>query len=71
MKKVGADTGTVRKSLEERIADSPKVYGASQVYMSSSLNGILKGAQREAAQMKDEYVGVEHLLIALWQNRVS
>ncbi len=68
LKKVGADTGTVRKSLEKRIADSPKVYGASQVYMSSSLDGILKGAQREATQMKDEYVGVEHLLIALGQD---
>jgi len=68
LKKVGADTGAVRKSLEKRIADSPKVYGASQVYMSSSLNGILRGAQREATQMKDEYVGVEHLLIALCQD---
>ena len=68
LKKVGADTGAVRKSLEKRIADSPKVYGANQVYMSSSLNGILKGAQQEATQMKDEYVGVEHLLIALGQD---
>ncbi len=68
LKKVGADTGAVRKSLEKRIADSPKVYGASQVYMSSSLNGILKAAQLEATQMKDEYVAVEHLLIALGQD---
>jgi len=68
LKRVGVDTGAVKKSLEKRIADSPKVYGANQVYMSSSLNGILKAAQREATQMKDEYVGVEHLLIALCQD---
>lgn len=68
LKKVGADTETVRNSLRKRISDSPKVYGASQVYMSSSLNGILKAAQQEATQMKDEYVGVEHLLIALGQD---
>jgi len=68
LKKIGTDTGAVRKSLEKRIADSPKVYGASQVYMSSSLDGILRGAQREATQMKDEYVGVEHLFIALCQD---
>ena len=35
---------------------------------SSSLNGILNAAQQEATQMKDEYVGVEHLLIALGQD---
>ena len=68
LKKVGADTGAVRNSLTKKIEDSPKVYGASQTYMSSSLNEVLKGAQREATQMKDEYVGVEHLLIALGQD---
>ncbi len=39
LKKVGADTETVRNSLRKRISDSPKVYGASQVYISVSVCG--------------------------------
>jgi len=68
LKKIGADTNNIRNSLVKNIEDSPKVYGSSQIYLSPSLNDILKNAQREATQMKDEYVGIEHLLIALCQD---
>ncbi len=68
LKKVGADTNSIKSSLKKKIEDSPKVYGSNQAYISPSLNEILKDAQTETTQMKDEYVGIEHLLIALSQH---
>jgi ATP-dependent Clp protease ATP-binding subunit ClpB len=65
LKKVGADTNIIKNSLKKKMEDSPKVYGGDQAYISPSLNEILKNAQAETTQMKDEYVGIEHLLIAL------
>jgi len=68
LKRVGADTNIIKNSLKKKMEDSPKVYGGNQAYISASLNEILKDAQAETTQMKDEYVGIEHLLIALSQH---
>ena len=68
LKKIGADTGIIKNSLKKKMEDSPKVYGSNQVYISPSLNEILKNAQTDTTQMKDDYVGIEHLLIALSQH---
>jgi len=57
----------VRSSIENHLGDLPKVSGAGagQMYMSQRLNRLLDAAEREAANLKDEYVSVEHLLMAL------
>ncbi len=68
LKRVGADTNIIKNSLKKKMEDSPQVYGGNQAYISPSLNEILKKAQAETTQMKDEYVGIEHLLIALSQH---
>ena len=68
LNRVGADTNIIKNSLKKKMEDSPKVYGGNQAYISASLNEILKDAQAETTQMKDEYVGIEHLLIALSQH---
>ncbi len=68
LKRVGADTNIIKNSLKKKMEDSPQVYGGNQAYISASLNEILKDAQAETTQMKDEYVGIEHLLIALSQH---
>ncbi|OQY19603.1 MAG: ATP-dependent chaperone ClpB [Desulfobacteraceae bacterium 4572_35.1] len=44
----------------------PSVSGAAQkIYMSARLDQALTRAQREAEGLKDEYISVEHLLLAL------
>ncbi|GAI38065.1 unnamed protein product, partial [marine sediment metagenome] len=63
-----ADTNIIKNSLQKKMEDSPEVYGGNRAYISPSLNEILKDAQAETTQMKDEYVGIEHLLIALSQH---
>ena len=64
--KLGADPNQLLAAVEDRLRDKPKVYGtATQVGLSAALSQVLQTAQKEAEQMKDEYVSTEHLLIAL------
>ena len=55
--------------LEQALDRLPRVSGpgapAGQVYIAPRVNEILTGAETEAQRMKDEYVSVEHLLLAL------
>jgi ATP-dependent Clp protease ATP-binding subunit ClpB len=57
----------VRTSIENHLADLPKVSGggAGQMYLSQRLSRLLDAAERETSNLKDEYVSVEHLLIAM------
>jgi len=54
------------KDLEEEIKKIPKVYGAgASVYATRRLNKLLLDAEDIAKRFKDEYTGVEHLYLAL------
>ncbi|MDX8412281.1 MAG: ATP-dependent chaperone ClpB [Mariprofundaceae bacterium] len=54
----------IRKELDQR----PRITGgaseAGKVYITQRLNQLLVAAGDEAAQLKDEYISVEHLLFA-------
>jgi ATP-dependent Clp protease ATP-binding subunit ClpB len=64
--KVGAHAARLLAEVERQLSTKPKVYGpATQVGLSAGLAQVLQSAQREAEQMKDEYVSTEHLLLAL------
>jgi len=64
----GADPNVIAAALEKEIARLPKVTGPSgapeQVFVTPRLNTLFADAEKEAAQLKDEYVSVEHFLIA-------
>ncbi len=64
LKKIGIDTRAMRSELQEYLTAQPKVQGA-QLSISPSLDAVLRQAQKEADQFKDEYVSTEHLLLAL------
>ncbi len=60
------DPATLKKGLEDLLEKIPKVSGyEGTLQMSSSLARVLSKAEQEAKQLKDEYVSVEHLLLAL------
>ena len=65
----GADADRLRKSLEAELSRRPRVTGPGtnpgQVSITQRLARVLDTAQREADRLKDEYVSVEHLLLAL------
>lgn len=50
--------------LEELLNSYPKVSG-TQPYLTSATNAVLQQAEKELGQFKDEYISVEHLLLAL------
>jgi ATP-dependent Clp protease ATP-binding subunit ClpB len=69
LEQAGADVDGLREAVEAEIARRPKVTGPGatpgQVYLTRRLAGLLDAAEREAKRLKDEYVSVEHLVLAL------
>ncbi|GLH99821.1 ATP-dependent chaperone ClpB [Phytohabitans aurantiacus] len=65
----GADPDGLRKELEAELNRRPRVSGPGaapgQVFVTQRMSRLLDAAQREAKRLKDEYVSVEHLVIAL------
>jgi len=59
----------LKKQIEEELNRRPSVSGPGaepgKIYVSQRLSRILVAADNEAKRLKDEYVSVEHLLIAL------
>jgi ATP-dependent Clp protease ATP-binding subunit ClpB len=68
LKRAGADPAKVRADVEREVAKIPQVSGpgraGDQVYMTQRLARLLDRAEEEAKALKDEYVSVEHLLLA-------
>ncbi|HWF25091.1 MAG TPA: ATP-dependent chaperone ClpB [Solirubrobacteraceae bacterium] len=63
------DFDALRAAAERAIAALPRVTGsgagAGQVYVSRALSSVLDDAEKEAQRLKDEYVSVEHILLAM------
>ncbi|MDO5022192.1 MAG: ATP-dependent chaperone ClpB [Eubacteriales bacterium] len=72
LKKSGKNADTLREAVLREIEKLPKVRVSSQekdkVYVSQSLDKVLREAQNTATQMKDEYVSVEHIFLSLLDN---
>src|SRR5882672_8922920 len=70
LKLAGVDTGILRTKVEAELAKIPRVSGtgadASQAYVTQRLGRVLARAEQEADKLKDEYVSVEHLLLAIF-----
>jgi len=65
----GADPDRLRSGLEAELGRRPRVSGpgvsSGQIAVTQRLSRLLDRAQQEADRLKDEYVSVEHLLLAL------
>jgi ATP-dependent Clp protease ATP-binding subunit ClpB len=51
--------------IKREVSRLPKVSSTSSVFIGTNLNKLFTSAQKEATQLKDEYVSIEHLLLAL------
>jgi ATP-dependent Clp protease ATP-binding subunit ClpB len=65
LQKVGTSPKQIAASLRQELGNLPKVYGPTQTYITPRLNEVFKRAQEEAGRLKDEYISVEHLLLAI------
>ena len=64
LKKLDVNLPVFTQALDQIIQSYPKVSGAEQ-YLSSGANQVLQKALGLAQEMGDQYVSVEHILIAL------
>jgi ATP-dependent Clp protease ATP-binding subunit ClpB len=65
LQKVGVNIARLRDALSHALERLPKQTGGSAPTVSRELNRIFDDADREARELKDEYVSTEHLLLAL------
>lgn len=69
LERAGVDPKLVRTRLEQELARWPKVSGPAAgpdyVYITGRLNRLFAMAEEEAARLKDEYISVEHILLAI------
>jgi len=72
--KTQANPQTVHRRLMEELDKLPRVSGnpqaAGQLYITSRLQQLLNRAESEAKRLKDEYVSVEHVLLAATDEKV-
>ncbi|WP_443770930.1 ATP-dependent chaperone ClpB [Anaerostipes sp.] len=64
LEKMGIQKDTFLNQVKELLEKKPKVSGG-QVYMSNDLNQVLLHGEDEMKAMRDEYVSVEHLFLAM------
>jgi ATP-dependent Clp protease ATP-binding subunit ClpB len=66
--KLNLELGTVTAAVERELERLPRVSGSvdtSKVYVTPAVQEVLTRAEDEAAQLRDEFVSVEHLFLAL------
>ncbi len=63
--KAGADKEALSEDLQKTLNRLPQVNGG-EMYMSAELNQSMNAAEKEAANMGDDYISVEHLLLGLF-----
>jgi ATP-dependent Clp protease ATP-binding subunit ClpB len=62
----GADPTSLQRGLDELLRKLPAVYGSEgTLHLGAGLARVLARAEKEAESLKDEYLSVEHLLLAL------
>ncbi|MGH8013764.1 MAG: ATP-dependent chaperone ClpB [Candidatus Binataceae bacterium] len=69
LKLAGVDIAATSRKLEDELRKVPAVSGsgvdAAQTYATQRLSRVLARAEQEAGKLKDEYISVEHVLIAM------
>jgi ATP-dependent Clp protease ATP-binding subunit ClpC len=66
LKRLNVPVDRLRERIAQSLSASPKLaYDVVQIYTTPRIVRMLENANAEAERLKDDYVGVEHLLIAI------
>ncbi len=65
MDRLGANPLEVRRALESILDDAPRVYGDAETSGSPRFNKAIDRAEKHRIALGDDYLSVEHLLLAL------
>ncbi|HSI64551.1 MAG TPA: Clp protease N-terminal domain-containing protein, partial [Candidatus Saccharimonadia bacterium] len=72
LEKVGSSPATIKSAVEAHLAKQPKVSGGGgPQHMSSDLRETMANAEKEQHALKDDYLSVEHFLLALTKTRTD
>jgi ATP-dependent Clp protease ATP-binding subunit ClpB len=67
--KAEVDLSGFKRRVEQELERMPRVSGGGgapdQIYVTARLNRLLAQAEEEAKQLKDDYISIEHLLLAM------
>jgi ATP-dependent Clp protease ATP-binding subunit ClpB len=70
LKKMGADPQNVKTAVKNAVEGMPRVTGSGRepgkIYVSQEVDRTLNDAENQAKRMQDEYVSVEHIMLALF-----
>jgi ATP-dependent Clp protease ATP-binding subunit ClpB len=67
LQQLGLTALMVRNKADEAVSKLPKAYGGSEPRMSRELTNVFENAERARGDLKDDYLSVEHLLLAMNQ----
>lgn len=64
---MGINLESLSKDLDNLLQDKPSVIGqvAGQIYITPRLDAVVQAAQMEADRLHDEFIGTDHLLLAI------
>ncbi len=66
LRELGVNIEVVRREMETVLEKAPKVaYETGQIYATPAVAQLLTKAGEEADRLKDEFIGTEHMLIAM------
>jgi ATP-dependent Clp protease ATP-binding subunit ClpB len=72
LNKADISTDSLKRRVEQELDRMPKVSapagGPDQVYVTGRLNRLLTQAEDEAKKLKDDYISIEHLLLAMTED---
>jgi ATP-dependent Clp protease ATP-binding subunit ClpB len=63
--KLGQAPLMVRNTVDQAVQDLPKAYGGDEPRMSKELNDIVANAENYRKDLRDDFLSVEHLLLAM------
>ena len=67
LEEMGVDLDALSQDLETLLRSKPSVVGqiAGQIYITPRLDAVVQAAQMEADRLHDDYIGTDHLLLAM------
>lgn len=65
VERIGGNAGDLDSAAKNLLASYPKVTGNVQIGLSSAAQKVLAKAEKEMNSLKDQYLSVEHILLAM------
>jgi len=67
--KLGVNTSNLNTILDKQLDSYPRISGGGEPYLSSEANAVLQKAIALSGSMGDQYVSLEHIILALYTEK--